>query len=595
MFKVLGPVADTLKTTEGLMISKPKAWTAPLFHALLAIPVLLLGAIEDWYGRLDYSTDAIGYLDIHRAIPLGEWKLIFNPQWSSGYPLLIALIRPLFPANADGEWLAIHVLNFLIYIGTYLAFLFLLRTLTTKENHAPGTTGETNSQFFLVAGVSLFLCTEICIDAVSRVSPDMLVTALFFAALASAVRLVRNPTAGRAVLLGVFLGCGYLAKAIFMPLSIAILLITTWTFVRRKQRFFFPVLVLLTFGIFAVPYIAGISWSLGRFTFGESGALNYAFHVNLLPHWTNWQGGPAGYGRPLHPTRKLFDKPSIFEFATPFKNTYPPFGNMTYWYEGYRHFWSPKKQIVGSARNLYYLAQVLFAQPIVYIWIGCICALAFRLKDRQEWYKRLRRGWPLMVMALIGIALYVQVHLEGRYIASFLAVLAILPFFSLTDPERQLSSRMRFALLSALVVGAFVNVAVVDRMVFWRALHEESYAQGEQWKLGVALKQMGLKPGDPVAAVGGPNASCTWAFNDGLRIVAEVGGEPYDPQHPEYENHHPDDVDEFLQAPVDEEQAMLRAIKESGAVALLSPRKPSPQNMQGWIPVEDTGSWLYKL
>ena len=59
-----------------------------LLYVLLALPVLALGAIEGWYKRTFYTTDAISYLDISRAIPRHEWKLVFNPLWSSGYPFL---------------------------------------------------------------------------------------------------------------------------------------------------------------------------------------------------------------------------------------------------------------------------------------------------------------------------------------------------------------------------------------------------------------------------------------------------------------------------------------------------------------------------
>ena len=70
--------------------------------------VLVLGAVEGWFWRTDFATDAISYLDISRAIPARDWKMIFNPLWSVGYPLLMAIGRPLFPATPNGEWLSIQ-------------------------------------------------------------------------------------------------------------------------------------------------------------------------------------------------------------------------------------------------------------------------------------------------------------------------------------------------------------------------------------------------------------------------------------------------------------------------------------------------------
>ena len=54
---------------------------------------------------------------------------------------------------------------------------------------------------------------------------------------------------------------------------------------------------------------------------------------------------------------------SLFEFASPFHDTYPPFGHIAYWYEGYHHFWSPKYQATAIVRNLYYLVLLLMKQP----------------------------------------------------------------------------------------------------------------------------------------------------------------------------------------------------------------------------------------
>ena len=68
-----------------------------LLYVLLALPVLLLGAIEGWYERTFYTTDAISYLDISRAIPRHEWKLVFNPLWSQVIRFLSRSCERSFP------------------------------------------------------------------------------------------------------------------------------------------------------------------------------------------------------------------------------------------------------------------------------------------------------------------------------------------------------------------------------------------------------------------------------------------------------------------------------------------------------------------
>ena len=97
---------------------------------LVSALVLTLGAIEDIYGNTDsgdvYGSDAVQYLDIARAINRHDWHSALNPLWSQGYPALLAMARPLFPAGPSGDWDDTRVINFAIFTANYLAFLWLL-------------------------------------------------------------------------------------------------------------------------------------------------------------------------------------------------------------------------------------------------------------------------------------------------------------------------------------------------------------------------------------------------------------------------------------------------------------------------------------
>jgi hypothetical protein len=270
---------------------------APFYTAGVTCLIMVLGALEGWFKRTDFSTDAISYLDISRAIPAHDWKMVFNPLWSVGYPLLLALLRPLFPATPTGEWVAIHVLNFAIFIGAWLAFLYLLRSFDLSHNSLTAQEGVQRRTFVFLAGACIFVSIQLCIDSVSRVGPDLLVTAFFFAATAMVVRLTARSSYGLAVLLGVVLGLGYWTKGIFLALALTLLAVAAAALFFRKRSILPIILSAVVFAAMVIPYAAGLSWSFGHFTLGESGPLNYAFHVNYLPRWTNWQGEP---GRPRH-------------------------------------------------------------------------------------------------------------------------------------------------------------------------------------------------------------------------------------------------------------------------------------------------------
>lgn len=577
---------DAFFSANDQVTAPQRRFLAPtLFTMLLA----LLGALEGWFKRTDYSTDAISYLDISRALPAHNWKMVFNPLWSVGYPALLALARPLFPASPGGEWLSIHAVNLLIFLGTWCAFLYLLNSFNFDNLPQP----EQRKRFIFSAGACVFVALQLCVDTVSRVGPDMLVTAFFFLGTAFLVRLARTPSYRLAVVFGAVLGAGYWCKGIFLPLA-AFLLLTAAAILYRTTKNLKPALVAgLVFAVVAAPYVAGLSWSAGRLTTGESGSLNYAFHINLLPHWTNWQGG-GEYGTPIHPTQQWMKNPDLFVFAQPYPNTYPPFGNIVYWYDGYRHFWSAKYQAIGIARNLSYLAKVLATEPIFYATLASILFLIMGVEDRREWRRKVLALWPFYVSAALGIALYLQVHLEDRYLGSFFAILCMMPFVSAAMLRNAPSLKLQRRVLAVMALGAILNFALVDRDVFSHLRRHSTYVTNPQWKLGVALIHSGLQPGDGVAGVGGPNASCTWAYIAHLRIVAELGGGPYDQRHPTAEGSD-HTVENFWRAQPEAQQKILSLFHQAGAAAVVASRKPADVAAPpGWQHVADTESWFYR-
>ncbi|MFT4114977.1 hypothetical protein [Silvibacterium sp.] len=574
----------------------PSAWTV-----FLTLLVLLLSAVEGWYRRTDFATDAISYLDISRALPAHDWKMVFNPLWSAGYPALLALIRPVFAASPGGEWAAIHVLNLLVLLATWSAFLYLLRAFDPLFAALPQPEARMRRRLLHFAGVAIFLAIQLCIDSVARVGPDMLVTLFFFLATGTLLRLVRTPTPSRAVLLGLVLGlvlgAGYWSKGIFFPLSLVMLAVAAAALLRAHRT---AIPVLLAAGVFALlaaPYVAGLTWSYGHFTTGESGNLNYAFHVNYLPRWTNWQGS-AGYGTPIHPTHEVMRNPDLFVFGEPYHNTYPPFGNIAYWYEGYRHFFSLHHQLTGAMRDLAYLAHILLTGPIFYAVALATLLLFVYEPDRRALLIAILRLWPLYLAGVVGILLYVQVHLEDRYLGSFLNVLCLTPFAAAALYARLPAARVRTLVCVVLGVGAALNLAIVDRDVLDHLRHRYTYAQNPQWRLGLGLARLGLAPGDRVAVVGGPNAQCTWAYVARVRIVAELGGDPYDQLHP---SGHPTDqeIHQFWSAAPEDQRRILGLFRQAGAVAVIAPvtaadHAPAKQ-AGGWHPVPGTNSWVYFL
>jgi hypothetical protein len=540
--------------------------------SLFIFIVLPLGVIEGQYGRFDYSGDAIPYLDMARAVHDGQWKLAFNPLWGLGYSLLIAGVKPFFAATAAGEWNSIRLLNLLIFTGTFASFFFLLRTILSGF-----TARNANENRIVLAGTALFLSAELCMDNVSRVGPDLLVTTLVLLALALLLRLLQKPGIGTAVLLGAVLGAGYVTKTIFLPLSLIIVVVAAAALYRHHRKPLILAATVVVGALFAIPYAAGLSWAMGRFTLGESGTLNYAWHVNRLS-LMHWQGGPAQFGQPLHPTKLVLADPPIYSFSEPFHVTYPPFFNPPYFYEGYKHFFSATLQLRAIAANCFHLVQALRAIPMAYAVILSMVLILFYPAPRREWLREIAAYWPILLPALAGIALYLQVHLEGRYLPAFLLVLALVPLSAFFAQSQRWPSAISSLVLAILLAGSVASLWTVNRTAFADARRHYHYSDSQQWMLAKFLAQHGLQPGDGVAIVGGPATHCTWAYVDHLRIVSELAADVYAPQG--------SGEGMFWNATPAAREHMFDVFANAGAKLVVVPAPAS--SMPGWMPVPGT-------
>lgn len=140
-----------------------------------------IGAVEGIYGRTQYLGDWISYLNVSRAVSVLDWRGIFDPMWSPGYPVLVALARGVFPHTAEGEWHAITLLNWLIYLAAFASWRYLIRE--ASEFYAllsaqPERRLDDDPAAIWITCCAFLSCT-LCLDRVSSVAPDLLITTLF--------------------------------------------------------------------------------------------------------------------------------------------------------------------------------------------------------------------------------------------------------------------------------------------------------------------------------------------------------------------------------------------------------------------------------
>jgi hypothetical protein len=589
------------------VISATHKKTAPQHHGrirlfvLLTLLVLCVGALEDWYGRTNqgalYGSDAVQYLDSARALHLGDWKLAVSPIWGLGYPLLVAAADSLFPQTMAGELFAIRVLNLCIFIATYIAFLYLIAgLLKQKTNH-----NQRLETVLMIGGAGLFITLQVATDQVSRVGPDQLISALFLFSCGLLLRLIATPAWKHALLLGAAMGFGYITKTIFLPIGCILLAVLAISIRQKKQTWSYALAAVIVFFAFVTSYATAMSAAFGRPTLGESGSLNYAWHVNRLAKWVHWEGGcqsvheawpnhklarfshwesnPPEFGHPIHPTQHLSAQPAIINFSEPFHVTYPPYYNPPYWYEGYRHFWNWRYQTIALGVNSFAFFVLLISHPFLYAIAAIFLILLCSLPKPTSWRHWMKERWPLWTVALLSIALYLPIHLEGRYLSSFLLALFTIAFFGLLDLHPGLSKTKQFALIGLLSFGLLAEIAGTERSLL---THHPSYKADSEWQAAQQFAPAGLPPGSRIGVLAWePTLHCDWAYLADLHITAEVET--------------PEGWKDFWALSPSAQQAFLEQFRTTKATAVVLWGHPGRDGALGWKEVGNTPAWIHFL
>lgn len=559
----------------------------------------LLGAFEGVYGRVRYSGDAISYLNVARAVHAGDWKLAFNPMWGIGYPLLISAASFVFPQTPTGEWLAIHCMNLAIFVAALLTFsyLVLVAARTARLRWILEDTAAT--RFLIVGAFTLFLSIELSMDNVSRVGPDMLVSCLVFLASALLIKLEEKPELRLAILLGVITGLGCSIKNIFLPLMFLFAAAVFLTQKNRRAGLLAALTTVVTGVVCMTPYVSGLSWAAGHLTLGESGNINYAWHVNKLEDGAFWQGSSADpFGAPIHPPVMALDRPHIYLFGEPFPVTFPPFFNPPYFYQGYRHIFHLKRQISAIVHNVYQIVKAFKTQVILFAFVVCWILRIFSVPGKGKWLGPRVGLWPLAVISVAGILLYVLVWVEGRYITSFLAMLLLIALFKLMA-QGQAGSGMasampnRSLLIWILVIGCAGTLIATEhddvRDVLGHVRHHQLFNNDTEWTAGLYLQQLGLVPGDRVAIVSDllDSSTANWAYMDHLILIGQLRGEK--PPYPV------NDIDVFWHSSPQQQKDAMEIFHRAGAKLVFAMAKPDGVDAPGWERVPETPFWIYRF
>lgn len=606
-------VAYALKTTQAFDRNVRRL---RLFFWLFAI---LAGALQAWASRNTITSDGISYLDIASRLAHGDWQAAVNGYWSPLYPAAIALALAIAKPGPLYEFAVVHAVNFAIYLAAFAGFDFFLERLVECVRRARPATKAASAEplpgwLLVAAGYTIAVWALLELVTVSSTSPDMEVAAfVFFAA-----GLLLEIAAGaldlqKFLVLGLLLGCGYLAKVpvfllAFVFLALTLLAPAKWPKLLPKTLAAFAAFLLV-----AGPYVIALSKSKQRPTFGDSGRLNYAWYVDgaSYRHWQGeplgtrsevaprWSKGPTSSGVPVHPTRKILDAPPVYEFAGPVAGTYPVWYDPSYWNEGLAPVFDPAQQVRKILVNLNFMYSLLLNVHVVQLyredrWFRFFSPLLLAAWLVLFW--RTRRAFapfspaarPLLLLSFAALAMYALVYCEPRHLAPFIVLLYLGLFSAIRFPigtDQRFLKPLAIAVVAAFTLTVGVSSARLAAYTLRGSLPQGA-SQFEAWQVASALtQQVELPPGSKIASLEYANhGNAQWARLARCRIVAEIYTNAFAPKDPYWK------LDPAAQA------RSLAAFAQTGALLVVASNVPaSVTPPSGWEQIGNTRYFFYRL
>ena len=538
--------------------------------------VIFAGLLQAWIGAYFLDPDGVCYVDVGRAFVNHHWLEAFNSYWSPLYAWILGSALQISGWSARWELPIIHAVNFAIYLFAFWCFNKFLRTalaLLRTENTSKDPQYLPEFGLWLVDN-GIFLWSTLTQIPAWEVSPDLLVAATVYLVAEAILKIKSGASLGSFAKLGVILGLSYWCKAVMFPLG-CMFLVIAWFASSAKQRnryINFAVAVLL-FALVSSPLVLVLSKKQGHFTFGDSGWLNYSSYVSPGGRVRNWQGQPAAAGIPIHATRKIFEKPDVFEFAQPIGGTYPPSYDPPYWNAGRQWTFHLRTQIAVAVQHL-----ILYANLFLFSQVGILVGV-FTLVFCSPIKGSIFKNWPLLAVSFCAFATYMLVHAENRFLGAYLALVWMAILLAIKLPAFTVRKKIIFYLMAAIAISCVVSTAG-EMYRQWR--DSEGYSALLHLEVAQDLNSAGVHPGAQIAVIGNGNFAY-YAHFDRTKIVAEIMEE---------------NTTTFWTSTSERRNEVYSAFAKTGALALVAkPPLPLVPLDAGWIKLGSTPfymRWLQK-
>lgn len=460
--------------------------------------------------------------------------MALNGQWNPFYAWLLVLMQLSVKPDPYWEFPAIAGLNFGIYVAGLLCFHFFLRQLLYYTQKLIGQSGTAliPTWALFVFGYLLYIYTSLqLIGRHGFQGPDLCIANFVYLAFGLLLWIGAEPMRWLPYgLLGLVLGCGYLTKAIMFPMGFVFLVMSLCFQMDMKKALTRGMLAFLVFIVIAVPFMAALSKSKGRFTYSDTGKYNYALFVCMgpplldpwVPPYLHWQGDVPGCGTPTHPTRKIYAMPAVYEFDAPFHATYGAWYDPSYWYEGVLARIDVGNQIRVLCLSLErYFNLFVRSQPVLIMGFIILASMSWRWRSSAP--NSVAR-WIWLVPIAAVLSLYGLVHVENRFVGAYITIFWLGLYMMGIRLRDSHSSRN----LLAGVIGS-VAAVVLFSTVLPKTLSDvqaitvgQSEPNDEYVRVAKGLRKLGIQPGTQVAHIGNTSQSSLWARMARVRITAEI-------------------------------------------------------------------------
>lgn len=536
---------------------------------------IVAGFLQAWAVRYSVSADAVNYLDAADAYLRGDWAHGVNAYWSPLFSWILAVCLGVFHPPASGEAILLHLVGLaglLVALGCFEYFFRAFLQVQKKGGAAAGEGEALPEAGWWALGYGLFLSTALMVHKLEETTPDIIVLALTLLAAGLLLKIYAGGGgARRFAVLGLVLGCAYLTKAFYFPMSFVFLL-SAWVAAGSPRKAVKQaVLGLAVFGLVAGLWIVLLSRTYHRFTYGDVGKIAYVVTVDRIPRPFLWEG-ENGTGTPKHAPRQIWSEPALFEFATPIGGTNPLGFGAAYWMEGARARFDLRGQLLALRQSAGTFLEFFFTQ----IEYGVGLLFVFFLADRRgKIWGLLRERWFLWLPPLAGCGAYALVLVEGRYVAPFLLLLWVAGFSILATAAGELSRRAAMAMVLAVLTMTGLRVA--------KSMEKDAAAARAQenvdWEVCEGLRVLGVRGGEHIAALGGAG-KMLWAHQAGVRLVSES---PFGEQ------------DAYWRAEAETRKRILQVFAGTGASVVLTKDPPRWAVAEGWVPLGRTGYYAYRF